>query len=405
MKRLTLVATLLLLSTAACGDASARSNTIVADSAGVQIVTSMGPSWDEGERWIVDSEPLLDIGGNESDPHYDLFRVARAPRLSDGRVAVLNGGTSEVRYYDSTGTWLRSVGREGQGPGEFESTSGLYRLPGDTLLVYDINLRRMSRLAPDGSFLPSISMAEAGGGMPIRPIGQLADGSWAATGVNFFTMETQSGVTRPPLQLLHVASDLNQVTDTIAVLPGSQGWVETGTDESRRFMSVRSLPFGLSSPYAAGDSLIYAGDAAQFVIGVYRPDGTLVRSIRYQVPRTPVTAEVIERLKADELSRIPESNRADHKAQWERMPMAELLPAFSAFTVDAGGNLWVIGPRVLPSDPASADVFSPDGKLLGQVDLPAGVSPYEIGRDYLLGVWKDEMELEHVRMYRIVQGR
>jgi hypothetical protein len=241
--------------------------------------------------------------------------------------------------------------------------------------------------------------------MPIRPIGQLADGSWAATGVNFFTMETQSGVTRPPLQLLHVASDLNQVTDTIAVLPGNQGWVETGTDESRRFMSVRGLPFGLSSPYAAGDSLIYAGDAAQFVIGVYRPDGTLVRSIRYQVPRTPVTAEVIERFKADEMSRIPEGNRADREAQWERMPMAELLPAFSAFTVDAGGNLWVIGARVLPSDPASADVFSPDGKLLGQVDLPAGVSPYEIGNDYLLGVWKDEMELEHVRMYRIVQGR
>ena len=409
MKDLTpvsVVAPLLLLSTAACGDAGTRANAIVADSAGVQIVTSTGPLWEEADRWIIDSAPVLDIGGDDSDPHYDLFRVGAATRLSDGRVAVMNGGTSEVRYYDSTGTWLRSSGREGQGPGEFESMTGLYRLPGDTLLVFDINLRRMNRLAPDGSFLPSTSMAEAGDGMPIRPIGQFADGSWAATDVSFFSIESQSGAVRPPLRLLHVASDLNQVSDTIAVFPGSQGWVETGGgDETRRFMSVRGLPFGLSSPHAAGDSLLHAGDAAQFVIGVYRPDGTMVRSIRYQVPRVPVTAEVIERFKADELSRVPEAGRADQEAQWERMPIPELLPAFSAFAIDADGNLWVVGARVLPSDPATAMVFAPDGKLLGAVDLPAGVASYEIGRDYLLGVWKDEMELEHVRMYRIVKSR
>ena len=31
--------------------------------------------------------------------------------------------------------------------------------------------------------------------------------------------------------------------------------------------------------------------------------------------------------------------------------------------------------------------------------LPAGFRPHEIGLDYLLGVWKDELGVEYVQLY------
>ncbi len=394
----------LLAFVAACGEGARGPTAVVTDSAGVEIVTSSAPAWKPGEAWTIDTTPLLDIGGSATDPHFDLLQVAGATRLNDGRVAVLNSGTSDVRYYDSTGTWLSSSGRKGQGPGEFEMAGALFHLPGDSLVVYDYQLRRMSRLAPDGSFLPSVSVAEGRGGPMVIPMGRLADGSWAATIGNVFTMETRAGVARPRLVLLHVAPDMIQVTDTITVLLDNEAWVETGGSGEQRFMSVRSLPLGLSSPSTVGDSLIFAGDAAQYVIGVYRPDGTLVRSIRYQGPRTPVTDDILERVKASELEGVSDHDRAEAEARWAKMPKPKELPAFDAFLVDADGNLWVSEGRALPTDPADADVFDPAGKLLGRVPLPAGFALSEVGHDYMLGVWKDDDGLEHVRMYGIVKG-
>ena len=390
---------------AACGDAAGHSTSTVTDSAGVQIVTSTAPAWAEGEAWTIDTVPSLDIGGSDTDPHYDLLQAADATRLSDGRVAVLNAGTFEVRYYDAAGTWLSSSGRKGQGPGEFEGPGGIFRLPGDTLLVYDYQLRRMSRLAPDGSFLASISMAETNGGTMVFPFGRLTDGSWAATVANFFSGGSQAGVTRSPQVVLHIAPGLNRLTDTMTVLPGEEMWVESGRNGEQRFVSVRDMPLGLSSPHAVGDSLLYAGDAGQFVIGVYRPDGTLVRSIRYQEPRRPVTSDILDRVKAEEMSGVADRDRADAEARWEKMPKAKELPAFDALTVDADGNLWVSEGRALPTDPIVADVFDPSGKLLGPVAMPPGFSPSEIGRGYVLGVWKDDVGLEHVRMYGLRNGR
>src|SRR5690606_14981320 len=46
------------------------------------------------------------------------------------------------RIFSRNGTYLRSVGREGGGPGEFRFPTTLARLPGDSMLVLDLELRR-----------------------------------------------------------------------------------------------------------------------------------------------------------------------------------------------------------------------------------------------------------------------
>ena len=48
-------------------------------------------------------------------------------------------------------------------------------------------------------------------------------------------------------------------------------------------------------------------------------------------------------------------------------------------------------------------VFSPDGHLLGRVEVPRGLRIAEIGDDYLLGVQRDEFDVPYVLRFRLVE--
>lgn len=44
-------------------------------------------------------------------------------------------------------------------------------------------------------------------------------------------------------------------------------------------------------------------------------------------------------------------------------------------------------------------VFDATGTLRGEVEAPLGLEPYHIGDDFLLGTWRDELDVEFVRLY------
>ena len=78
--------------------------------------------------------------------------------------------------------------------------------------------------------------------------------------------------------------------------------------------------------------------------------------------------------------------------------------------VDGAGHLWLKPYYVAGAESPPFETFAPDGTWLGSVTLPPGLvraftqyqAPYmEIGEDYVLGVWTDELDVQYVRMYRI----
>jgi hypothetical protein len=200
---------------------------------------------------------------------------------------------------------------------------------------------------------------------------------------------------------VRLTPDLGPEADTVATVLGSESWVVSGGSGKDRFATIWGVPLGPSSAYTAHDSLIYVGDNVRYGISVLRPDGSLVRSIRRAGEPPPVTDDMLARVKADFLEDVPPEQLAEQTAIWDNFPRHERMPAYDDFTVDPDGNLWVMRARVLRSDPATADIFDSSGRLLGAVALPANFTPFEIGSDYLLGIWRDEMDLQHVRMYSI----
>ncbi len=110
------------------------------------------------EDWALSDTPILEIGVREGEEAYQLHRVQGSLRLRDGRVVVLNGGSQELRYYDSAGRFITAVGRRGEGPGEFQFPAGLRRTEDGGLLVWDRGLMRTSFLDLDGTFRESVPL-------------------------------------------------------------------------------------------------------------------------------------------------------------------------------------------------------------------------------------------------------
>ncbi len=95
---------------------------------------------------------------------------------------------------------------------------------------------------------------------------------------------------------------------------------------------------------------------------------------------------------------------------WRERSRAPKLPVLRSVHVDAAGNLWVAPYHIAGAEPPPFEVHAPDGTWLGSAALPPGLqrgfvqyqAPYmEIGDDYVLGVWTDELDVQYVRVYRL----
>ena len=65
-----------------------------------------------------------------------------------------------IKVYDSSGEYVRTIGKKGQGPGELNIPAGILITPDNQLLVLDVLNRRMSFFALDGKFINNISIAD-----------------------------------------------------------------------------------------------------------------------------------------------------------------------------------------------------------------------------------------------------
>jgi hypothetical protein len=82
--------------------------------------------------------------------------VSDAIRLPDDRIVILNSGVAEMQFYAADGTHLRTVGTQGEGPGEFQHPEWVTLLT-DTLIVFDPfqDNGRISLFDLEGDFIRS----------------------------------------------------------------------------------------------------------------------------------------------------------------------------------------------------------------------------------------------------------
>jgi hypothetical protein len=376
----------------ACGAAEGGGTAAtVRDSAGVTIVEYAERARDT-LPWAIASQPIVEIGAVEGDEAYQLTSVSGVRRLSDGRIVIADEGTQELRIYDPTGRHLVTTGRKGEGPGEFNGLSSLFVEDGDTLLAYDGNLKRVSVLTSEGTFERSF-MLDFEQGAPLLQ-GRFADGTFLATRAFTFAPSDIDAVAPDSQPVYHFAADGALIDSTGRWL--ATEWYMHGTGGQTW---ASSLPFGRRMAVAVAPAGFYVASSGQYEIEWRDPAGTLRRILRITAAPKPVTGDDWERVKAQRLRDVPAQLRPRQERMLAEMPVPSTRPAFSALRTDPDGNLWVADAVVSSEDARSWTVFDSTGQMLGLVATPPGLDVREIGRDYILGVAKDELDVQHVRLY------
>ena len=398
---------------AACGAGGDAEITLVRDSAGVRIVESSAPAWADDERWRVVEPPLVEIGTDQGDDAYQLFDVRGAVRLSDGRIVVLNAGTNELRWYDATGRHQASAGGTGGGPGEFSSLDFIALLPGDSVLAFNLAPARASLFAPDGMFVRDLPVPLPDDRMAW--IGLVASGVLTGKRLVFWSQplygsgynDFRDGINRLP-HPIGIADLEHARFDSVGLAPGWDVWVE---HQGRGDARMAAPPFARSSDVIGSGDQIYIAPTDDFTVMVLDASGALTRIVRTPHEPVPIRSRDWDAWVAElvELFPMPPEQRAEGNRLLAAMPVPDDLPAYRGLDVDRAGNLWLHDyPRPGLASPG-ARVFDSTGRWLGSVSLPAGIKralsreplPFDIGADWILGIWTDAQGVERVRLYRL----
>ena len=391
------------------------------DSAGIPIVTAVAPIWGPDDAWTVDPEPVVEIGTVTGALEYQFSEVVAAVRLGNGDIVVADRGASELRSYDAAGTFRWRAGRLGQGPGEFESLDFLGTTTGDSLVTYDEGLMRVQLFGPDGDPARTLRVALTDGETAGRTAAAdkavgVVDGLLILRFIEYGdSNEMPTGIVRWPLERLAAADLSDGNARSLMVLPGHEA--EVRVREGGRW-SISSYVFFKGPEYGAAAGRVAVIDTEAWSVRLVSPrDAAITAVYRRDVAPREVTGALLN-LHLDGIVAIafPDPDAAAPedveglRRMWRDRPRAPQLPVLRSIHVDATGHLWLQPYFVAGAEPPPFEVHAPDGSWLGSVSLPPGLerafvqyqAPYmEIGEDYILGVWTDELDVQYVRMYRI----
>jgi hypothetical protein len=377
----------------ACGDTAQRAEYLERDSAGVHIVESPAAMAERWLGWSIADSPEVDIGVAEGDSAYMLYRISGAARLPDGRILVVNGGTQQLRFFDASGGFLRNVGGRGDGPGEFRFPELIPSMEWDSLRVFDRGSRLLKLLTIDGEFAGSWTVRA-----PItEAIGFAGDRLIFSTGTARAGLDSPEGIVSNDIVVQSIAANGPQV-DTIVVYAGQHLFL----GNQARQISFTQVPFEAAPSAALGRDRLYATPGRHAEVHVYNPDVGHESTWRVLRPAEPVTRPEFESAVERVIAGLRDPSAApEMRRRYSKMNIPAARPAFVRLLVDEAAHVWAEDFRVDPASPRQWTVFDTQGRAIGRISTPAALTIDQIGTDFVLGWLRDELDVEHVRLYRL----
>jgi hypothetical protein len=419
----------------ACGEASsndAAARVEVTDSAGVQLVRNLSAAADTTALELVEE---LRIGVLDGPEEYQFFRIAGVAVDPNGRIFVADAGGHTVRIYDRDGTFVRGFGRPGQGPGEFTRAAGLF-LWRDTVHLLDQGRGFTSALFDTTGVLLTTFPSLLPNGSRISPVGATAAG-WLVSDDSLFSRqqrERAGDVVRTPSTIARVAAaDLHAVTASraaadsllvpVTMYLGGRVFYSLGSEGGSELFPLGNYPFFEPTPARAvdGRGFVHVARGWPYVVDTYDADGALVRRVTRAHDSIPVDDALVgavmrrARTHYDTLSEVRGASMRTYETR-AGYPRIGYVPVTSTIQASSDGWLWIRRPDLEPDPVALAfaiglpprtsywDVFDPDGVLQHTVQLPPRFVLRAITAESIVGIMRDEYDVEYVVRFALVQA-
>jgi sugar lactone lactonase YvrE len=355
---------------------------------GVRVVhNKKGGEWGRIPKLSI--ELVRTIGDVDADDENLAFNSPLDMAVDDaGSIYILDSGNQRIQVFGPEGRFIRSIGRKGQGPGEFTSPNSIDIDVEGRLHVLDGSQNRIQVFTPRGEILKTIPATR----LRIHRMRLLHSRSLATKSYASFVVSGTGGPGE------------NANPKLVKLL---------GPDLEVRFEFGEPLDFGDTTTNSVGNSCKFAVDGKDHVclcflfqnrVEKYSPEGQLLwradRELNYP-------AKLIERGKQEttgtrtrtvypKFNEVAKGIATDDTGRiWvvtcdRQIKKEEVVTIMISGSVGRGSTRKVVGDTDLrTTNMFKLEVFRPDGVLLGEIPLTHFVDMIHIHKDHLFLLDRD----------------
>ena len=290
------------------------------------------------------------ILGSEADENYLFYRVWDIKTDDERNIYVLDSGANRIQKYDKNGNYQQSIGRQGQGPGEFERPISLSFDNNKNLYVSE--MAKIHMFDPEGKFVRTTTV-------PFFYMDFAADGEGHFVVTGRITIEGAQN-----LGVLILDSD-GKIRKKIAEFPGLP-MHESGMTISHDYtpeIRFSSIP---DKGFVYGYNLDYRLHITDW-------SGKSVIIIEKDVPSQTISSKEINKIIDDVRKNTNEAGLGWSKSVVEKMAnLPKHRPFFDRIRVDDEGRMYVRQRKSVIDESGEMffDIFGNDGHYLYTTKLP-----------------------------------
>jgi hypothetical protein len=341
---------------------------------------------DKKEPAFVFKEDLT-IGVREGDEDYMFGQRVYFNVDEDGNIFVTDWDRKRIQKYSPDGKFLLTIGKEGQGPGEFQNVWEPEFDKDGNLYVVDIAQKRISFFSRDGRYLKQIGFptTNVSSSLYLNSQGHflMAVDETKARGEEGYRWETTVGLYDDKFQPLEV---FHRENHEIKEAGGR------GEDSVAQFWAAEMSEWAfrpMRHYFLAPNDEIYFGFSNAYEIKVYSPAGGLARIIRKGYDPLPINEkdkDQFEKMQQAEFLRfLPAQFENAKKKALKLIRYPKYKPAYLDFTVADNGWLFVIVDSG-GNKAAVLDVFDAEGRYIARTEaaIPSEMLRFKKGKAYAI---------------------
>jgi hypothetical protein len=351
--------------------------------------------------------------GSVDDPAQALTEIRAVDVDARGNIYVTQPRDAVIRVFDATGKAVRTMGRRGQGPGEFTGISHI-GFRGDTFFVSDFSQRRTSLFAANGAFIRSFGFGVVNVKPPLvpgPPSHLLPDGSLIATpgfstGPSFDRTATE--LRRPTLR----TERSGKIVDTLFYSHEIHTVLRLKWGDKSGSVTVQSLIDDPLVVIARDASTVFVvdrrsadrGRRAEFRITKLKLNGDTAWSRPYAYVARELTAadhDSIVRVRSQDFMRSRQMTEATAAEMFRKQAwIPAFWPPIAEAVGSSDGGLWL---RQYEGTRTTTRwlVVDSAGKTKAAVNAPGQAKILQIIGDRVYARVRDEYDVSYVVRYRI----
>ena len=366
----------------ACGKQEAHGQRTIGEVDGVIIVKNPKEPWNPELKIIFEED--LTIGAKEGDENYMFGSQVFINTDDEENIYVTDRDRKTVKKYSPNGNFLQSIGRPGQGPGEFQDISEVRFDSDGNIYLNDVKNQRISFLSKEGNYLKAIRARSTFEQVLIN-----SRGYYIAMSVD--NVELGKGKKWHYFyglfdENLNLIADFLRQPQEVNDLSRSNSPAQVLADYLSGIAFQPNVNYVLDK-----NDMLYFGYPENYEIKVYSPDGMLLKIIQRDFEPLEITGRDKEYFEQNQSLQLGNKMPAgEERKVFELVKYPQYKPAYARFTLMENGWIFVVVDSIRDGS-TLVDIFDKDGEYLAQfeTDISMDGLSFNNGKAYAVATIDD----------------